>query len=126
MVLMSGVVLLTHKKPESSPSPADRAVALRKRSKIKLGRKDSKHGEEVEVLREDGEGELESVVWDVGEVSDEEDGGGYSAESSPQGSRDRVSGVEGQKLIDASESGRAGEAASHRTDPFRDDPEELD
>jgi len=107
VVLIIGVVLLTHKKPEpaaqpkSASEPVTRGVGGRSRS-AKLGEDDDDADEEVDALRasEEGEGGLhpdgarasgKHVIWD-GDGSDD----GHSADES--GSRQRP----------------------HSDDPFRD------
>ncbi|KAG5639411.1 hypothetical protein H0H81_002943 [Sphagnurus paluster] len=74
LVLISGVVLLTHKKPEpksTAPVPLSRAT------KGKSGRR--RAGDEEEGLAGEGTGE-QAVLWAVGEDSDEDSGEHVHAE----------------------------------------------
>jgi magnesium transporter len=82
LVLISGVVLLTHKKPE--PSSMQRApvgaVPARKRAlkaKVRPTTDDNVDSEEEESLRvaEEGdvEGEERHVMWQIGDASDDDD-----------------------------------------------------
>ncbi|KAI0081307.1 hypothetical protein K474DRAFT_1656812 [Panus rudis PR-1116 ss-1] len=83
LVLVSGVVLLTHKKPDPSTAPtgaggttALASLSPRARRTRRKADKDSKDNtEEAEALRtlEEGENEDE-VLWQVGEASDDEEG----------------------------------------------------
>ncbi len=71
LILISGVVLLTHKKPEPSTTQRDGGIALnaipgRRRTS------DGKTEGHDEMLPED-RGEDGQALWDVGEASDEED-----------------------------------------------------
>lgn len=71
MILISGVVLLTHKKPERS----QRNIAL-SRPGVRSAIKESKDGEEEEVqaLRVPEEGESAAHEhWQLGDMSDDED-----------------------------------------------------
>ncbi|TFK54263.1 hypothetical protein OE88DRAFT_1695526 [Heliocybe sulcata] len=72
LILISGVVLLTYKKPE----PKGHAGATRL-SSIPSSRKKTKKAkgdeEEEEGLRPDGEAGNQEIVWQVGDASDEED-----------------------------------------------------
>ncbi|KAF5380563.1 hypothetical protein D9615_004481 [Tricholomella constricta] len=72
LVLISGVVLLTHKKPEpagTTPAPLSRA-----KGKAGKGKGRRKTGDEEEGGTEDGGGGEQDVLWAVGEDSDEESG----------------------------------------------------
>jgi hypothetical protein len=70
LILVSGVVLLTHKKPEPSNTQRDGGIALdaipgRHVPRTGGGKTDEMHPEDH---LEDGQ-----ALWDVGEASDEED-----------------------------------------------------
>src|SRR5712671_4891741 len=72
LILISGVVLLTHKKPEAS-THRDSGIALNTIPRQRLPRTaddktDGREGVHPEDHAEDGQ-----TIWDVGEVSDEED-----------------------------------------------------
>jgi hypothetical protein len=84
LVLISGVVLLTHKKPERTAASVSASLATRKSRRSstsrggrlagKAARGDEEEGEEHALTpRGDGQGE-HTVVWDVGDVSDEDEG----------------------------------------------------
>ncbi|PCH43475.1 hypothetical protein WOLCODRAFT_25942 [Wolfiporia cocos MD-104 SS10] len=92
IILISGVVLLTYKKPEKKPAAGTPgAVGLSPRARRTPLRKGDSHGDdEQDALRdpEEGEGENEEV-WALGEASDDEgDGPGVRARS-PQPTRRR-------------------------------------
>ena len=69
LVLISGVVLLTHKKPEKPAPPQGIPLSAAPASARKAEAKDGTDGER-DGLRGDAPSE---VVWDVGSASDEED-----------------------------------------------------
>ena len=146
-VLISGVVLLTHKKPEPVTGKTKSATP-RPRQRRKVNKKTSGEGGELEG-EQHGDGES-SVLWAVGEASDGEDDLGEDEDvdhhqhplgQPRQGSSSRRNlraGREGLGLIDRDE----GEGADdpevidrhrHKTediwnrrsmDPFRDDTEQ--
>lgn len=73
LILISGVVLLTHKKPESSATPRDGGIALNAIPGRQIPRTaDDKAGGHEDLLPDD-HGEDGQAVWDVGEASDDED-----------------------------------------------------
>ncbi|OBZ67037.1 hypothetical protein A0H81_12867 [Grifola frondosa] len=73
IVLVSGVVLLTYKKPDTK-GPATTHVPLSARGKRGTGKKGAV-GDEEEALRDVEEGESEEIVWQLGDASDEEEEG---------------------------------------------------
>lgn len=76
-ILIGGVVLLTHKKPESKvPKTATLSVPSSQRKtkpSTQAGGSGRQYDEEALHTREDGDAE-DPVVWDLGEASDDEDG----------------------------------------------------
>ncbi|EIN11788.1 hypothetical protein PUNSTDRAFT_119034 [Punctularia strigosozonata HHB-11173 SS5] len=126
VVLISGVVLLTHKKPEAGATHRAQvgSVPSRKRAnKAKAGDGDS---EEEEALRttEEGEGEDNHVMWQIGDASDDEDeqnaGGSGSNVREPTASRgvgsaypERREGVGLMKDVDHGQEGAGDEEAEH-------------
>lgn len=83
MILISGVVLLTHKKPErSTRAPAATALsglssrkAARSSSKVnRIDEDDDDDDDEEQALRKTEEGEEDrAVLWQVGDISEDED-----------------------------------------------------
>jgi len=74
LILISGVVLLTHKKPEPAATPRDGGIAMNAISGRQVPRTlDGKIDEVEGSLVEDGGEDSSQVVWDVGEASDDED-----------------------------------------------------
>ncbi|KAG2119540.1 uncharacterized protein F5147DRAFT_601741 [Suillus discolor] len=82
MILISGVVLLTHKKPErSTRAPAATALsglssrkAARSSSKVNRIDEDDDDDDEEQALRKTEEGEEDrAVLWQVGDISEDED-----------------------------------------------------
>jgi magnesium transporter len=70
LILISGVVLLTHKKPEPSTMQRDGGIAMNALSGRQIPRAaDGKADGNEGVVH----GEDDQVMWDVGEASDEED-----------------------------------------------------
>jgi magnesium transporter len=74
LILISGVVMLTHKKPESISTQRESGIALDATSGRQIprtadGKTNSHEGVDIEDQSED----RGPVVWDVGEASDEED-----------------------------------------------------
>jgi len=75
VILISGVVLLTHKKPEQSQRNTSRTSSVRSASK---SRKDD--DEEAQALRLPDEGEPGTQeLWQLGDMSDDEDGASTDA-----------------------------------------------
>ncbi|KAI0268675.1 hypothetical protein BC834DRAFT_1018817 [Gloeopeniophorella convolvens] len=103
LILISGVVLLTHKKPEPPPSQRDGGIALNAVSGRQVPRKVDGKAEEHEGLRgeEHNGGPAEEVVWDVGEASDEEDEHGRLTPR-PEGLAKAGHGEEGEHLMSSS------------------------
>jgi magnesium transporter len=88
-ILISGVVLLTHKKPESTSAQHESGIALNAVS-----------GRQIPRTTTDGKTDGEDqgqVMWDVGEASDEED-----ETPRPQGLAEASHGEEGERLMAAS------------------------
>ncbi|KAI0063590.1 hypothetical protein BV25DRAFT_395159 [Artomyces pyxidatus] len=121
LILISGVVLLTHKKPEPtgpardphgiplSAVPGARAQPKPTDGKAQTG--------EREGLRDEEEGE---VVWDVGEASDDEEDGPVTARpAAPSASRPEHAGEEGMHLMSLAHEEEDGlhPMASGRPDP---------
>ena len=81
LVLISGVVLLTHKKPEpkpDKPTPALASIPARRKGR-RIAKSDSTssaspltENDEAIALRETEEGDGQ-VVWEVGELSDDDE-----------------------------------------------------
>ncbi|KAI0356389.1 hypothetical protein OH77DRAFT_1401268 [Trametes cingulata] len=102
-VLVSGVVLLTYKKPEEKVTSPTSAVPLSSR-----GRRRSRKGgaglteeDEEDALHEAEEGEHEEAMWQLGDASDEEDDGTRSPRPTsprPQGSPRMQRRASGMKL----------------------------
>ncbi|KAJ6593981.1 hypothetical protein B0H19DRAFT_918238 [Mycena capillaripes] len=128
-VLISGVVLLTHKKPEPGPLSARSAAALgsagfprmelRQRGASRKGKAAKPKGvDDDEETMVDGE---EEVLWGIGDASDEEGGDdgegqdedmdhhqhplykGAAGHPNGGGSRNRLHGEEGVGLLPAAE-----------------------
>ena len=72
LILISGVVLLTHKKPEPSTMPRD-GIALNALSGRQMPRAADDKTDGHEGVHPGDHGEDGQVMWDVGEASDEED-----------------------------------------------------
>lgn len=102
LILITGVVLLTHKKPDNHPGPHSAAPAVgtplspmaRKRRARRGG---VKPGDEEEGLT--GDEPDGDVLWQVGDVSDDEDGEEYPSylsrrqglgEENGEGERQRI------------------------------------
>jgi hypothetical protein len=75
LILISGVVLLTHKKPEPSTMQRDSVIALNSISGRQIPHTTDGKSDEHEGLHPEDHGEDGEVMWDVGEASDEEDEG---------------------------------------------------
>ncbi|KAH9858568.1 hypothetical protein C2E23DRAFT_864468 [Lenzites betulinus] len=72
IVLVSGVVLLTYKKPADKGSSPTSAVPLSSRGR-RNPRKAGAGGDEEEALHDIEDGEQDEVLWQLGEASDDED-----------------------------------------------------
>lgn len=97
MVLVSGVVLLTNKKPDQHKNGpgVPGATSLANIKRVRRRRKAGKVGgdaEEQEGLRtlEEGESPDDAVLWELGEASDEEEEDG---EELPEGYKSPLRGV---------------------------------
>jgi magnesium transporter len=117
LILISGVVLLTHKKPESTSTHHESGIALNAVSGRQIprtttdGKTDGYEGEDQ------GEDQGQ-VVWDVGDASDEEDESLTTPR--PQGLAQASHGEEGEHLIAAShEYGDDLQVATNRQPPAR-------
>lgn len=142
IVLISGVVLLTHKKPErTTPAPGVRLGLAARKTKHKAKQSDAKAlvdrqedgDDEGQSLRRSEEGNVEDAeeLWAVGEVSDDEDE--PTSTTRLQRTPTTAGGEEGVELMigdhgeeDAHELGhgrpRAESTLSRRlSDPFRDE-----
>ena len=73
LVLVSGVVLLTHKKPEPSTTQRDGGIALNALPGRHIPRTADDKAEGHEGVHPEDHGEDDQALWDVGEASDEED-----------------------------------------------------
>ena len=71
MILISGVVLLTHKKPESPTTQRDGGIAMNALSGRQIPRTADDKADGHEGVHSGDHGE--EVMWDVGEASDDED-----------------------------------------------------
>ena len=101
LILISGVVLLTHKKPEPSTTQRDGGIALNGTSGRHVPRTGSGKTEGHDEMHPEDHGEDSQALWDVGEVSDEEE---ESATPSPrlESGNNGKYGEEGERLIRAS------------------------
>ncbi|KAI0768750.1 hypothetical protein BD413DRAFT_561088 [Trametes elegans] len=92
IVLVSGVVLLTYKKPEDKAHAPASAVPLsaRDRRSTKKGGAGLEDDDEEEALRDIEEGEQDEAMWQLGDASDDEDQSGTRSPRArsphPQGS----------------------------------------
>ncbi|TDL26137.1 hypothetical protein BD410DRAFT_784180 [Rickenella mellea] len=143
LVLISGVVLLTHKKPEArvpQPTALSSVSPRTKRSNGTKGARGSKLdlADEDDALRVREEGD--SVVWELGDASDDEDDG-EGSHKDPRGSSriglvGAVSGEEGKGLMQEPEDDTHVHEPDHRrsnsseatvvrpdANPFKDDDE---
>lgn len=73
LVLISGVVLLTHKKPEPSTTQRDGGIAMNALSGRQIPRTADDKAEGHEGVHPGDHGEDGQVMWEVGEASDDED-----------------------------------------------------
>lgn len=120
LILISGVVLLTHKKPDPSTKPVTPTIALTRPRKISkkasASKVDLKDDED-----EDGGNDEERALWAVGDVSEDDDTGEDDdidhhqnplnrqrpGNTSRVNLRPELPGEEGQALIKAAEAERA-------------------
>jgi drug/metabolite transporter (DMT)-like permease len=145
MILISGVVLLTHKKPErSTRTPTATALsslsshkAARSSSKVNQIDEDDENDDEEQALRKTEEGEENrAVLWQVGDISEDEDdqiGNGHTPRGvHVAGSTTRVTG-EGSRLMRDEEEVNFEQSrlissdtalAQNAQDPFHDDDDE--
>jgi hypothetical protein len=73
LILISGVVLLTHKKPEPSTAQRDGSIAMNALSGRQMPLTADGKADGHEGVHSGDHGEDDQVMWDVGEASDEED-----------------------------------------------------
>jgi magnesium transporter len=73
LVLISGVVLLTHKKPEPSTTQRDGGIALNAIPGRHISRTSDGKIEGHDEMHSEDHGEEGQALWDVGDASDEED-----------------------------------------------------
>jgi hypothetical protein len=91
LVLISGVVLLTHKKAERTPpSTSFRRTGRKPRSqldgKVAEGDSDDEHEAHALRTRRGGEGEEgRAPMWDIGEASDEDEDQDLESSAHPNG-----------------------------------------
>jgi len=100
LVLISGVVLLTHKKPEPRAAQRDGGIALNTIPGRQVPRTlDGKMDEVEGSLVEDRDEDSSQVVWDVGEASDDEDDEHAKLTPRPEGLAKVGHGEEGEQLM---------------------------
>ncbi|EPQ57506.1 hypothetical protein GLOTRDRAFT_137822 [Gloeophyllum trabeum ATCC 11539] len=105
LILISGVVLLTHKKPEPvRPAGTTRLSSIPSRKKIKKAVRGT-DGEE-EGLRPEGDPESREVVWQLGDASDDED----EDHNEPEAPHPRPQGAVGNGIPGRSRSNSGDEA----------------
>ncbi|KAG8213696.1 hypothetical protein J3R82DRAFT_10394 [Butyriboletus roseoflavus] len=129
VILISGVVLLTHEKPKRS----QRNIALSRtpgaRSTMK-GDKDGNEADEAQALRVPEEGESAAQeLWQIGDTSDDEDGVTTDTIQKPASktTADSVEGEEGRRLIqDEEERSRHRRSTSSDATLARNDGHEQD
>jgi hypothetical protein len=73
LILISGVVLLTHKKPEPSTMQRDGGIAMNALSGRQTPRAADGKADGNEGVHSGEDGEDDRVMWDVGDASDEEE-----------------------------------------------------
>jgi magnesium transporter len=101
LILLSGVVLLTHKKPESASTQREANMALNVVSGRQIPRTADGKTEEHEDVDTEDQGEDSGQVWDVGEASDEEDEN-VAPTPRPQNLAEAGRGEEGEHLMTVS------------------------
>ncbi|KAA1476806.1 hypothetical protein DENSPDRAFT_843894 [Dentipellis sp. KUC8613] len=119
MILISGVVLLTHKKPEST-KPSERGIQLAAVPAHPAHKHDDKStsADAAEAGRASADGDRE-VVWDVGDASDDDDEGAEGAHTPrPKQSHAGEEGVHLMSDLAHEEDGAHPHSHSH-TDPER-------
>jgi magnesium transporter len=117
LILISGVVLLTHKKPESTSTQHESGIALNAVSGRQLPRTTT-NGKTDGYEGEDQGEDQGQVVWDVREASDEEDEN--LAKPRHQGLAEANHGEEGEHLMAAShDDGDDMQVATDRRVPAR-------
>lgn len=97
LILISGVVLLTHKKPEPSSAQRDSGIALNAIPGRRIPRTVDDKTEGHEGVHPEDHGDDGQTLWDVGEASDEED---ESITLTPRGVKGSY-GEEGEHLMTA-------------------------
>jgi len=101
LVLISGVVLLTHKKPEPSTTQRDGGIALNAIPGRHIPRTGGGKTEGHDEMHAEDHGEDGQALWDVGEASDEEDEGTTQTPRLESGGKGNY-GEEGEHLMRAS------------------------
>jgi magnesium transporter len=100
LILISGVVLLTHKKPEPSATQRD-GIALDALPGRRVPRTGSDKTEGHDEMHPEDHLEDGQALWDVGEASDEEDEGTVLTPRPESGGKGNY-GDEGEHLMTAS------------------------
>jgi len=114
VILISGVVLLTHKKPERSQRNGALSRAPSTRSTIKGDRNSEE--EEAQALRVPEEGEPSAdELWQLGDTSDDEDGVDVDTTGRGVSGTADSSAEEGRKLIQDEEEDRRQSSSSDAT-----------
>lgn len=128
-MLICGVVLLTHKKPEGATSKVQPSTLPRRRTKASSSK--TKLGDDGEEEEEEREGE-DQVLWGVGELSDDEgedeDIDHHQHPIYQQKKPEHLSQATERKGRDSEDSKKSGEATGLMSSarsmvPFRNDQE---
>ncbi len=101
LILISGVVLLTHKKPEPSTTQRDGGIVLNAIPGRHVPRAGGDKSEGHDEMHPEDQGEDGQSLWDVGEASDEEDEGTTPTSRLDSGGKGDY-GEEGEHLMKAS------------------------
>ena len=101
LLLISGVVLLTHKKPEPSTTQRDSGIALNAIPGRRVPRAGGDKTEANDEMHPEDHVEDGQALWDVGEASDEEDEDTVLTARPESGGKGDY-GEEGEHLITAS------------------------
>ena len=101
LILISGVVLLTHKKPEPSTAQRDGGIALNAIPGRRVPRTGGGKAEGHDEMHSEDHLEDGQAFWDVGEASDEEDEHTTLAPRLESGGKGSY-GEEGERLMTAS------------------------
>jgi magnesium transporter len=102
LILISGVVLLTHKKPEPSTTQRDGGIPLNAIPGRRVPRTGRDKTEGHDEMHPEDRGEDGQALWDVGEASDEEDEGTTLAPRLEESGGKGSYGEEGEHLMTAS------------------------